>query len=88
MKDDEGNWKTAARVIWEKEHGPVPEGYVVTVLDGNPNHTDPDNITCVPLSYIGMLSRHNLRSTEAEITKTGIMVCELIDTMKKQEKEN
>lgn len=88
MKDDEGNWKTAARVIWEKEHGPVPEGYVVTVLDGNPNHIDPDNITCVPLSYIGMLSRHNLRSTEAEITKTGIMVCELIDTMKKQEKEN
>ena len=86
MKDDDGNWKTAAKVIWEKEHGSVPEGYVVTVLDGDPNNIDPDNIVCVPVSYMGLLLKHNLRSEDAEITKTGIVLCELIETMKKERK--
>ena len=88
MKDENGDWKSAAKVVWEKEHGPVPEGYVVTALDGDCFNISLDNLACVPLSYIGMLSRHNLRSSDAEITKTGIMVCELIEAMKKQEKEN
>ena len=85
MKDDNGNWKTAARVIWEKEHGPVPEDYTVTVLDGDPYNIDPENIVCIPLTYVGMLLNHGLRSTEAEITKTGIMVCELMQAIKDQE---
>lgn len=88
MKDDDGNWKTAAKVIWEKEHGLVPDGYVVTVLDGDPYNIDPDNIVCVPVSYMGLLLKHNLRSEDAEITKTGIVLCELIEAMKNKEKEN
>lgn len=86
MKDDDGNWKTAARVIWEKEHGTVPEGYVVTVLDGDCFNISPDNLACVPVSYMGLLQRHEFRSTNPEITKTGIIWCELLEALKEKEK--
>lgn len=86
MKDENGDWKSAAKVVWEKEHGPVPEGYVVTALDGDCFNISPDNLACVPVSYMGLLQRHELRSTDPEITKTAIIWCELVESLKKKEK--
>lgn len=88
MKDDHGNWKCVARVIWEKEHGPVPEGYVVTVLDGNAFNISQDNLACIPLKYLGLLSKHDLRSNISEITKTGIMICDLMELMREKKGES
>lgn len=88
MKDENGDWKGAMKVVWEKEHGPVPEGYVVTALDGDCFNISLDNLACIPISYIGLLQKNNLRSDIPEITKTGIMLCELIEAMKQQKKEN
>lgn len=84
MKDKKGNWKSAARVVWEKEHGPVPEGYVVTVLDGDAFNISQDNLACIPLKYLGLLSKHDLRSDISEITKTGIMICDLMELMREK----
>ena len=84
MKDEQGNWKCAARVIWEKEHGSVPEGYVVTVLDGDAFNISQDNLACIPLKYLGLLSKHDLRSDISEITKTGIMICDLMELMREK----
>lgn len=88
MKDKNGDWKSAIRVVWEKVHGPVPKGYVVTALDGNCFNFALDNLICVPKTYLGLLLKHDLRGNDPEITKTGIMLCELIEAMKQQEKEN
>lgn len=77
MKDAKGNWKSAARVIYEKKYGNIPGGNVVMVLDGNNANISDDNIVSVPLRYLGLLSMNNLRSECAEITKTGIMWCDL-----------
>ena len=77
MKDSDGNWKSATRVIWEKEYGRVPDGYVVTALDGDCFNISLDNLACIPISYMGLLQKNGLRSENAEITKTGIKWCEL-----------
>lgn len=88
MKDEQGNWKSAARVVWEKEHGPVPEDYVVTVLDGDAFNISQDNLACIPLKYLGLLSKHDLRSDISEITKTGIMICNLMELMREKKGES
>lgn len=28
-------WRQKQRVVWEAEHGPVPDGYIVSFIDGN-----------------------------------------------------
>ena len=86
MKDDNGNWKSAAKVIWEKHNGLVPAGYAVIVLDGDMFNVDLENLACVPWAYLGLLQKHNLRSEHPEITKTGIKWCELKTILDKYEK--
>lgn len=44
------------RWLWEKENGPIPEGYALKCLDGNKTNTDPNNWEAVPR---GVLSRLN-----------------------------
>jgi hypothetical protein len=46
------------RWLWEKKHGPVPEGMALKCLDGNRLNTDPSNWEPVPR---GMLPRLNGR---------------------------
>ena len=86
MKDDNGNWKSAAKVVWEKNNGSVPAGYAVIVLDGDMFNVDLKNLACVPWAYLGLLQKHNLRSEHPEITKTGIKWCELKTILDKYEK--
>lgn len=83
MKDSNGKWKSAAKVIWEKENGPTPEGYVVTVLDGNTSNVDVSNLACVPIRYMGWMSKYNLRNDNPEVTKTGIKWCDLKDALER-----
>lgn len=45
--------------LWEKRHGPVPDGHALKCLDGNKANTDPENWECVP---IGILPRLNGKS--------------------------
>ena len=83
MKADNGEWKSAARVVYEAVYGPVPDGYVVTVLDGNNANLDPDNLMAIPKRFLGMLSMNQLRSENPIITKTGIVWCELKESYEK-----
>lgn len=56
----------------------------------NRDHLDirPDNMVCVSQSVMSKLIRNGYYSTESELTKTGIILCKLIEAMKQQEKEN
>ncbi|MER9130694.1 HNH endonuclease signature motif containing protein [Mesorhizobium sp. M0768] len=47
------------RWLWEKAHGPVPEGHVLKCLDSDRSNTDPANWELVP---IGLLPRLNGKS--------------------------
>lgn len=77
MKADDGNWKGAGRCIWEKAHGKIPEGYAVVSLDGDTSNIDLENLEIVPWNYLGKLSRNHLFSSNPDITKAGILLCDL-----------
>lgn len=36
------------RWLWEREHGPVPEGHCLKCIDGDRTNTDPSNWECIP----------------------------------------
>ncbi len=36
------------RESWSKLHGPIPRGYLVFVLNGQPNDVRPENLACIP----------------------------------------
>lgn len=38
------NWKLKHRMLWERVHGPIPEGYNIQFKDGNPLNITIDNL--------------------------------------------
>jgi hypothetical protein len=36
------------RTIWASNHGPIPKGWVVVNLNGNPTDNRLENLACVP----------------------------------------
>ena len=76
MKTEEG-WKCAARHVWEKKHGKIPDGYAVIHLDGDNANHDIENLLAVPMKYLGVLQGNGLRSADAAITTAGVLWCRL-----------
>lgn len=85
MKTENG-WMGASRAVYEAEHGSIPKGYAVKALDGDCNNIDKDNLVAVPWSYLGLLQKYGLQSTEPEITKVGIAWCRLYELVKDEVK--
>lgn len=67
-------WKLKHKVLWEENKGKVPEGYVLTFLDGNKRNIKLENLTLISMAESLELTRSGLRSEYAELTKTGILV--------------
>jgi hypothetical protein len=36
------------RELWTRLHGQIPKGFLVLVLNGQPNDLRPENLACVP----------------------------------------
>lgn len=62
--------------------------YVAVPLDHDQTNINLDNWALIPKKHVVIMSKNKLWSTDPEVTKTGIMLCELIEAMKQQEKEN
>ena len=77
MKAEDGTWKSAGRVIWENSYGKIPDGYALVALDGDTTNISLSNLEIVPWNYLGKLQRNDFFSSDPEITKTGIIWCDL-----------
>lgn len=40
-------WESKARVVWTKNFGPIPDGAIVRLRDGNWNNCKPDNLMLI-----------------------------------------
>ena len=70
-------WELKHRIIWEKENGPVPEGHVITFLDGDKSNISLDNLALITMAESLHLTRAGLRSSNPEFTRTGILVAKV-----------
>ncbi|MFN7611145.1 MAG: HNH endonuclease signature motif containing protein [bacterium] len=53
------------RWLWEREHGPVPQGHALKCLDGNKLNTDPANWKAVPREILPRLNGRFGRNYDA-----------------------
>jgi hypothetical protein len=67
-------WTPKHKVIWEEKNGKVPEGHILTFLDGNKGNITLENLALITMAESLELTRSKLRSSSPEFTKTGILI--------------
>lgn len=82
VRDDLGiracdRWRPVHQLLWEKERGPIPEGYVVTFLDGDITNITIENLALVSRRVHASMTHYKLRFKNAELTKAGIAMTKL-----------
>ncbi len=85
------NWKQKHRLLWEKEHGPIPEGHKILFLDGDRTHVELENLALVSNAELARLNRGGLIREDRELTETGIAIVKVLGKIKEAEakgKEN
>lgn len=68
------------RYLWEKKHGPVPEGMFLKCLDSNKQNTDPSNWEPLPRATLPYLNGHrgfDYDAAEPEVRPAIIKVAKL-----------
>lgn len=81
-------WKPVHHLVWEQVNGPVPPGHIVIFLDGNRQNFSIDNLQLISRKTNAGLNQWGLRFDDAELTKTGIQIAELKQTIsQKRNKE-
>ena len=81
---DPRKWKHLHRVIWEKEHGPIPKGHVVIFGDGNKTNICIENLLLISRGELAVLNKCKLLGASPEITKIGIMVANVKQKLRKR----
>lgn len=75
--------KELDRFIWEKKVGPIPKGHCIFHLNHNHFDCHIENLACIPLGYICVLTRY-MRSESPEVNRTTIKYLELCNAIKKK----
>ena len=74
---DPNKWEYKHRIVWKQHNGPVPSGYVVIFADRDRRNFDINNLVLVSRRQLAMLNKHNLIKSDAELTKTGVIIADL-----------
>lgn len=71
-------WKLKHRILWENINGPIPEGHALIFADGDKRNIDLDNLILVSRQQLARINQHSLISSDAELTKTGVILAEIM----------
>ena len=71
-------WDLKHRVVYEKHHGEIPNDHVVIFADRNKMNLDIDNLILVSRHQLLVLNDNKLIKDDANLTKAGINVSNLI----------
>ncbi len=50
IRVSKGKWELLQRVNWEKQNGPIPEGYIIVFKDGDQMNCEPENLEMITLA--------------------------------------
>lgn len=70
-------WELKSVVVWESYYGKVPEGHIVTFLDGNNNNFDIENLALISKAENLQLNVRKLRFNDSKLTKSAINVVKI-----------
>lgn len=83
IRISKAKWELLHRVVWERKHGPIPEGMIITFKDGNSLNCELDNLEQISMEE-NMLrnSRHDF---PYEIIPSMILSKQLDQTIQKRQ---
>lgn len=79
-------WEPKHKVLWEEKNGKVPEGHVLTFLDGDKRNISLENLALITMAESLEITRSNLRSANPDFTKTGILIAKVKIARSKRKK--
>ena len=81
IKCEDGKWRRLKDIVY----GYKPKGYLIVHLDGDVNNYEKDNLLAIPRSISARMTANNFWSDFSEVTKTGIICCELEEAIDRSE---
>lgn len=81
-------WIPLQEKIWRDAGRELPEGYMVCHLDGDTENFDLDNLCAINHRTAARLAVNGWWSEDREITRTGVMWCELQEAINQRRNEN
>lgn len=83
---DPNNWAFKHILIWEKHNGLIPKGHVIIFGDSDKQNTNIENLILVSRRQLLALNRNNLMQKDAELTKTAIVITDLLSKIAQKKK--
>lgn len=78
-------WRQKQRVVWEAEHGPVPDGYMVSFIDGNKQNCALSNLRLMTRAdNLRRVSLNNYPDEVREVIHMRAVLKRHINTQKKE----
>lgn len=81
------DWKPYHQLVWERTHGPQPEGHVIIFKDNDRNNCSPDNLELITMAESLEMTRAGLRSTIPSHTETGLLIARVKIASNNKKKE-
>lgn len=78
-------WKMKHILEWEKVNGPIPEGKMLTFLNGDHADCRPENLALITNAENLTMNHLKVRSPDPEATRAGITVAKLTRQIRKME---
>ena len=85
--EDPDVWGLKHRLIYEEHYGEIPAGYSVIFGDGDKLNCDINNLILVSRSELLLMNRNKLIKKDSSLTKTGLNIAKLLDTINKKKRE-
>lgn len=79
-------WRGLHSVMWEEAYGSIPKGHVVIFGDGDKRNITLDNLLLVSRAELAVINRNGLLGASVELTKTGVLVADLLIKMRSKYK--
>lgn len=71
------DWIPVKNLVWEMHNGKIPDGHIITVLDGNNMNLNISNLACISRAENVALNKKKWRFDNGELTKTSLNILRL-----------
>lgn len=80
-------WAFKHIMEWEKHHGEVPEGMLISFKDGDHYNCSIENLMCITRAEHAILNHQGMRSSLPEVTETALTLAKLKHKVREISKE-
>lgn len=80
-------WKLKHLYLWIKENGPLPEGHMLTFLDGDKENCEPENLMLISRAVNAYLNRNGYGDLAGELKLSAIAIAKVAQKASQLKKE-